>query len=91
MANAITMRMDDLEARADELLRQMANLSEEIEQAEEDGEMSVAALLRDEYDALDDERDECLDEWAQLDRYGCVPSDGEGYYPSAIEIATGWF
>ena len=63
----IGRRLDDLEARADELLRQMANLSEEIEQAEEDGEMSVAALLRDEYDALDDEREACLDEYAQLD------------------------
>jgi hypothetical protein len=84
-------RMSELEAIAQECEKLMAQLGEEIEEAEDTGDTVLASMLQDEYDALSDKRDEAMDEWGQLDE-GFTPGYApDYYYPSPLEIAQNWF
>ena len=84
-------RMSELEAIAQECEELMAQLGEEIEEAEDTGDTVLASMLQDEYDALSDKRDKAMDEWGQLDE-GFTPGYApDYYYPSPLEIAQNWF
>ena len=71
--------MGELEARAEAILRRKADLFEEIEEAEEQGDETGVGLLTDEYKALEAEYDECMETFAIYDRFGYDARGGEGY------------
>ena len=74
-----SIMMSDLEARAEEILRRKADLFEEIEEAEEQGDETGVGLLTDEYKALEAEYDECMETFAIYDEFGYDAREGEGY------------
>ena len=82
---------DDLEAREQELDAEIEITRAEMAVAQANGDTDVAEQYMQELADLEKELDEVMNRWGTLDRYGYDPAQGEGYYPSALDIAQGWF
>ena len=84
------MRRDDLAAQAEELEIRLDTIREEMGWAEDDGDEETREALAEQYLGLEDELESVQINIRNLDELGYIPGEID-YYPSQMDIATGWF